>query len=101
MNRISEIYPEEDDALFYVEFIQWEGSPLNHNKRWTLFQRQYMYPPEEWAKMEHGILDSNEVHPWNLGEGTVNEREHAMDMNTKKFLMFMVDALNEKAKNGK
>lgn len=94
IKRTSEIYPGKD-TLFYVEFSQWEGSPL----RWTLFQRQYMYPPEEWAKMEHGPLDSNLVHPWNLGEGIVNEREHVMDMNTKRFLMFMVDALNEKIKN--
>ena len=93
MKLTSETYPEED-SLFYVEFSQWEGSPL----RWNLFQRQYMYPPEEWEKMEHGPLDSNEVHPWNLGEGIVNEKEYAMDMNTKTFLKFMVDALNEKAR---
>lgn len=92
MKLTSSTYSVEDDSLYYLEFSQWEGSPL----RWTLFQRQYMYPPEEWAKMEHGILDSNEVHPWNLGEGIVNERDVAMDLNTRWFLKFMVDALNEK-----
>jgi len=96
MKRRSEIYPESD-TLFYVEFSQWEGHPF----RWNLFQRQYMYSPEEWEKMERGPLDSNEVHPWNLGDGIVNEREHAMDMNTKKFLMFIVDALNEKVEKSK
>lgn len=95
MNVKREYYPDNysvENYQFYIEYTQWEGKPW----RWQLFQRQFMYPPEEWEKMEHDVLESNEVHPWNLGEGIVNQNEHAMDMNTRKFLKFMVDALNEK-----
>lgn len=101
MMHTLEIYPDvgdnsKEDILYYVEFSKWdEKGPL----RWTLFQRQFMYSKEEWAKTEHGPLESNEVHPWNLGGGVVNEREEAMDMNTKRFLKFMVDALNKKIAN--
>jgi hypothetical protein len=97
--RTLEFYPTGDDkGLYYVEFGQWQGKAMT----WQLFQRQYLYDEEEWERMKKEApndfyLMSNEVHPWNLGEGTVDEREHAMDMNTKKFLCFMVDALNEKA----
>jgi hypothetical protein len=97
-DRTLEFYPTGDDkGLYYVEFGQWPGKDMT----WQLFQRQFMYDEEEWERMKKEapndfLLMSNEVHPWNLGEGTVDSREHAMSMNTKKFLCFMVDALNDK-----
>ena len=99
MNIEREYYPEvknnEDGSLFYLEFTRWTGRPW----RWNLFQRQWICSKEEWEQShEEHVLDSREGHPWNLGEGEVNEREHAMDMNTRQFLKFMVDALNEKVK---
>ena len=97
MNIEREYYPEvndnEDGPLYYIEFTQWTGRPW----RWNLFQRQWICSKEEWEKTEHDMLESREVHPWNLGEGEVNERD-VMDMNTRQFLKFIVDALNEKVK---
>lgn len=92
-----DIHDNEDGPLYYVEFTRWTGRPW----RWTLFQRQWICSKEEWKKHhgEPGLL-SREGHPWNLGDGEVNEREHAMDMNTRRFLKFMVDALNARSQFG-
>jgi hypothetical protein len=94
-------YPQNlrDDAdkpLYYVEFHKWPEETKTH---WTLFQRQFICSKEDWKKTKHCLLESRELHPWNLGEGVVNDREHAMDMNTKRFLIFMVDALNRMVEN--
>jgi len=85
----------EDGPLYYVEFHKW-STEIKTN--WTLFQRRFICSKEGWEKTEHNPLESRELHPWNLGGGVLNDRKHAMDMNTKNFLIFMVDALNEKVK---
>ena len=94
-----EFYPS-DKSLYYVEFSRWNE---NDKWRWRLFKRQFLYPDEELEKMkkEGYWYMSNEVHPWQLANGEVNEIEHAVDLNTKSFLKFMVDALNEKVERDK
>jgi hypothetical protein len=100
------VYPEKvydnDSQLFFVEYSKWEGDPL----RWQLFCRQYIFTKEQWEQMKpRGInnellamISSREGHPWKLGEGIVNDLPGAVDMQTKEFLEFTVDALNEKTK---
>ena len=104
-----EIYPPrkdgEEGALYFIEITRWdEKAPL----RWQLFQRNYMYSNEEWAAMlakadekSMWLLMGRECHPWNMGEGIVNELEGVIDMNTRRFLHYMVDALNLKAERDK
>lgn len=98
-------YPKIDfsakwQPLYYVEFLTRTDRKSNETTTWRLFKRQYMFPPEEWDKREHDLFDSNEMHPWNLGGGDVNENNDAHDMNTRSFLKFMVDALNDLAQKG-
>jgi hypothetical protein len=100
-----EVYPEHKfgakDSLYYVEFSNLDG-------KWRLFKRQFLskgtpnhqinnnWHPET-QKLYAQMLDNNtqiEVHPWQLHCGTVNTNEGVVDMNTKDFLKFMVDALN-------
>jgi len=90
-NPIYSRYPENDDTLYYIEYVKYEGKP----KTWKLFRRNYMYSPEVWASMKHSAWDRNEVHPYNLGGGNVSENENAIDLNTPAFLTFMVDSLNK------
>ena len=92
MNMTRRYYPAEGKEPYYIEFSQWPGRDL----QWTLFQRNYICSLEEWNKEEHDLLESREVHPWNLGDGTVNINNNAIRMNTESFLRFMVDALNKK-----
>ena len=98
MNKTIEYYPKsEDKGLYYIEFSNWDDTD---KWQWRLFQRQFMYSEEEWNRQlennEVAEFMSNEVHPWQLECGDVNEIEHAVDLNTRSFLKFMVDALNEK-----
>lgn len=94
MRHTFETYPnfdyKKESPLYYIEFTRWaESDPL----KWTLFKRQFLYPDRNSSE----YLFGNEVHPWNLGGGAVNEEHpNAMDLNTMSFLKFMVDALNEK-----
>ena len=85
---------EQERPPYYVEFFQWEGK----NERWTLFKRNYHCSKEEWEKIPHSVLMNREVHPWNLGGGELNsvdpDGKQIVDMNTKRFLKHMVDALN-------
>lgn len=88
IDRMLEFYPEKEKTPYYVEFSQWEGRPV----MWQLFRRQFLPYPDPFTGEPQ-----SEVHPWNLGEGEVNLHEGVVSMNTKQFLCFMVDALNEKA----
>ena len=78
MNKLTyKWYPENQSSLYYVEIMDGLGS----NPHWTLYKRNY--------------IGDSEVHPWNLG-GNILAPDTIMAMGTRKFLMFMVDALNEK-----
>jgi hypothetical protein len=90
-----EFYPldrDEDTHPFHVEFT--------YGKNWTLFKSNPICSKEEWNKQLKGVdrkiivFMSRFGHPWNLGSGKLH-REDGVGMN-KKFLMYMVDALNEK-----
>ena len=110
---VFEFYPENrelfDNNAFYVQFHSWGA---DKETTWQLFRRQYRCSKEEYLKdcqivgiepfsemSEWRLGGSVEVHPWNLGEGILVDKknENAVSLHTKKFLHFMVDALNEKA----
>jgi hypothetical protein len=96
-----ETYPKLDNEndLYYVEFSQLLSTS---QYRWTLFKRQFIHSKEDWEKYKNeDLLMSNEGHPWNLGDGIVNENESCIDMNTKSFLKFMVDSLNKNTQDKK
>jgi hypothetical protein len=91
----SSFYPEETGGLYYVEFDR-GGMPCE----FTLFKRNYIYSPEEWEdiKKKDGFIESimlNEGHPYQLFTGIYGEDGCIPD---KKWVMWMVDALNEKVK---
>jgi hypothetical protein len=84
-----EWYPSqciENGTPYYVEFREVEGV-----RNWSLLMSNPI-PIEHQTQ-----LSSKFYHPYNLGGGPlVND---AFSMNSKEFLKFMVDALNEKHKN--
>jgi hypothetical protein len=96
---MSSIYPEKQvgqKPLIYVEFNRGDKPG-----EFTLFQRNFMYPPEEWEKMKKSGTDdfasslmSNEVHPWNLFTGEFCEHDNGIP--NRKWIEWMVDAMNEK-----
>lgn len=93
----SSYYPEEDKELYYVEFNR-GGRPFE----FTLFKRNYIRSPEEWEKIQKtdGFVEgfmSNEGHPYQLFTGTYGKDGCIPD---KKWVMWMVDALNEQVKRG-
>ena len=95
-----------DDVFYYVSFRK-----TSRGISWQLFRRQYTISKEEYLKncKEFNLvpfaainvltLGSVEGHPWNLGEGILLDTTYpnVVSLHTKKFLCFMVDALNEKA----
>ena len=88
-------YPTNDKSLFYVEFNRGDR-PLE----FTLFQRSYIHSPEKWEEIKKmdGFIDgfmSNEGHPYQLFTGTYGPDGCNPDA---AWVMWMVDALNEKAK---
>ena len=101
MNKESEIYPKDiESGLYYVEFSRWEGKPLEYR----LFKRNFLYSKEDleaqmveceteneksWMRMQ------NEVHPYQLTCGVVNENPNVIAFETKEFLKFTVDSLNK------
>lgn len=89
--------------MYFIEFSQWNSEgPL----RWQLFRRQFFMSKEEIDRIKAQgqerdfsmAIMTREWHPFSLGEGIVNENPNVIAMDTKAFLMHMVDALNEKAK---
>lgn len=101
---ILNFYPEnhsDDSVMYYVEFSSYKASePMV----WRLFQRSFICSKEEWEE-HYKTLDefsrsimSREGHPYQLGSGSVNEQEYCVDMNTRRFLKFMVDSLNKNCK---
>jgi hypothetical protein len=95
-----EIYPklEEDGPIYYVEFTDWKDGEPEH---WRLFKRQWIMPKKDFMDEigKHPLM-SREVHPWQLENGDVNPREDAVDLNTKGFLKFLVNALNNEHDKG-
>lgn len=95
-----EWYPEikdrnSDHPAYRLEFHQWENEP----ETWKLEMRNFIFPKDKWDVMMKKSEDSfattlmgREVHPYTLLEDTVTE-----GIPNKQWLMWMVDALNEKA----
>lgn len=101
--HLFEIYPVsdpgEDKLPFFIEFIQFsKGDSI----RWKLYRRNYIFPKEEYEKMKAKnpndwtlSMMSNEGHPYWILDGTLQPDGTVPD---KKWLFWMVDALNDKAK---
>jgi hypothetical protein len=104
-------YPEdtnsgEDFPLYFIEFSRWHSvedarRPSDCELRWQLFRKNFIFSKEEFEQMHRTAFRCREGHPWNLGEGVVQENPNAVNMHTMEFLKFMVDALNEKAQSQK
>ncbi len=90
MNYTYYTYPQqrEGDQLFYIEFHQWEGRP----KIFKIMQRHF-FESEDLHPLKEG-------HGWNLWEGEVG-KDNTFQLNTEKYLKFLIDALNEKNLNDK
>ena len=92
-----ELYPKDisrdsDLPSYYIEFLDLENdSPL----RWKLYRRYFLYSVDEWKEIMGGefTLASREGHPYVLLEG---ELHGTNCIPNKKWIMYMVDALNEK-----
>jgi len=105
--NLHEFYPEIEPKnpfekpKFFLEFNSWDG------KRWTykVCQRAILISEEECQKAleERGddafLLIEAEGHPYTLWEGELNENKDAISLDTKSFLIYLVDALNEKVIN--
>lgn len=98
-----EIYPEHerntDHPLYFIEFLQFfDKDPIT----WKLYKRQLHRSQSELEKLKVEDPKSyaiafmcNEFHPWWLLDGELQPEGTVPD---KKWLLWMVDALNEKVK---
>lgn len=88
-------YPKTGDGLYYVEFNRG-----NIPFEFTLFKRSYIHSSDMWDEIQKssyfikGFM-SNEGHPYQLFTGTYRKDGCIPD---KKWVMWMVDALNEQVK---
>jgi hypothetical protein len=86
---------------YFVEYHSWDGIKWNYK----ICQRMFIIPEEDYQRAleERGddvwLLMGIEGHPYTLTEGSLNTNEHAISFDTKKFLEYIVDALNEKVEN--
>ena len=102
-----EYYPQDrssKDVLYYIEFVKYDrqyfkfggtstSSPTVYSGwGWALYKRSFFFDVPDDSLMPQ------EVHPYKLHSGIVNEDPNAVDLQTRKYLQFMVDAMNEKAK---
>ena len=97
-----EIYPSYEDRNqrppFFIEFLQFfKDDPIT----WKIYKRSFIQPPTELAKLKElapedfPLLEMcNEGHPYWLLDGNLQPDGTVPD---KKWLEWMVDALNEKA----
>ncbi len=89
-------YPITEKTLYYVEFDR-GGRPFE----FTLFQRRNIRTQDEYEKLAVNMTEtdkiffSNEGHPYNMYTGTYGPDGCYPDQS---WVMWMVDALNEKAK---
>ena len=90
MYNYFEIYPEDDDSLYFIEFSGWKKED---KIEWRLFKRHFT-SKEYWFEFG-GFVMGKERHPWQLENGVVNQNENSVDFNTKNFLKFVVDSLNK------
>ena len=94
-------YSETKD-LYYIEYSRFKpesfsfggtsASTPNLHKgwSWTLYKRHF------FDNVPEDCTSSKEGHPYNLYKGIVEE-DNIIALNTRKYLEFMVDAMNEKA----
>lgn len=88
------------EGAFFVEFSRWP----DRNLEYRIFKRHFLFSEsdlkKELAKCKNGIERhwlrvQNEVHPYQLLFGEVNEQPNVVSFNTKKFLKFTIDSLNK------
>jgi len=95
-------YSQSKDP-FYIEYSRWNpdyrpsgGTSTNYNFykgwNWKLCKRHF------FDNVPDDCLSSKEGHPYYLYEGQLNEDPCAVLLNTRQYLQFMVDAMNEKTK---
>ena len=70
---------------------------------WRLFKKNFIYTREQWNQMMIMNVEessksfmSPEGHPYQLASGIVNEIPNVISLDTKEFLKYLVDALNDK-----
>lgn len=90
-------YPENEDALYYVEFERG-----GHKGEFTIFKRQWFHSQEQLEKLKIENPDgfamammTNEGHPWNIFTATYGPLGSMPD---ERWVRFMVDALNREVK---
>lgn len=104
MYHYFEIYPKsekgKDKELYFIEFLQFfDKDPIT----WKLYKRQFILPEDEIERLKQSApndwellqIMGNEGHPWWLLDGTLQPDGTVPDKN---WLLWMVDALNEKSK---
>ena len=91
-------YPDNEDALYYVEFERG-----GHKNEFTVFKRQWFFSKKQLEEIKANDPDAfaiafitNEGHPWNIFTATYGPLGSMPD---ERWVRFMVDALNEKVKN--
>ena len=89
-------YPDNEDALYYVEFNRGE-----RKGEFTIFKRHFFYTKEELQKIKDENPDdfamslmTNEGHPWNIFTAFYGPLGSMPD---ERWVRFMVDALNREA----
>lgn len=109
IDRKLEFYPNNnkikypyDKSAFWIEFSKWPGE----KEEWRLFKRQFIISEEQYnkdfseynndSKSIFHLICGVEGHGWQLAYGLIKD-ENIVDMETKSFLKYMTDALNEKA----
>jgi hypothetical protein len=91
-----------DFPYYYLEFIKLNDIAHETKETWTLYKRNFIMSMEDWDALTKNDknyplpMSPREGHPYNLANGTVNEFKDVIRMHTKKFLQFMVDALNHR-----
>lgn len=90
-------YPKNIDEkiLYYVEYHKFEDRP----ETYKIYQRNF-FNSDNLDKNDVFYELCREVHPYVLLEGKVAP-EHHISLETKKYLEFVVDAMNEKVLNSK
>jgi hypothetical protein len=95
---MSSYYPENEKSLYYVEFGRG-----GQEYEFTIFRRHFMYSEKELNNLKEKNPDhtlyleiTNEVHPWNI---FTSDFGHDGCVPDRAWVCWMVDALNEKAKN--